>query len=60
VHVISPRDDLYTGNAVDGVVMRDWLAGAVNDPDAVSDRVEEGTLVEAFPGVDPFACAVAP
>lgn len=59
VHVISPRD-LYTTNSVDGVVMRDWLAGAVNDPDAVTDRVEEGTLVEAYPGVVPFPCAVAP
>src|SRR5262249_47916582 len=26
-HVISPRNELYTGRAVDGQVMRDWLAG---------------------------------
>lgn len=60
VHVISPRPDLYASYAVDGVVMRDWLAGAVSNPDAVTDRVEEGNLVEAYPGVEPFDCPAAP
>jgi hypothetical protein len=60
VHVISTRTDLYTSRPVDGETMRDWLAGAVEDGDAVVDRVEEGNLVEVVPGVEPFACEVAP
>lgn len=59
-HVISPFPDLFRGNEVDGVEMADWLWGAVTDPDAVVNRVEEGTLVEAYPGVEPFPCEVAP
>jgi hypothetical protein len=59
-HVISPRNELYTARAVDGEVMRDWLAGAFSDPDGVADRAEEGTLVDAFPGVMPFPCPVSP
>ena len=59
-HVISPFPDLFRGNTVDGVEMADWLWGAVTDPDAVVNRVEEGTLVEAYPGVEPFPCEVAP
>jgi hypothetical protein len=38
------------------VIMRDWLAGGFTAPDAVSDRVEEGTLVADYPGVMPFPC----
>jgi hypothetical protein len=58
-HVISPRPQIYAGE-VDGAVLRDWLAGAFADPAAVRDRVEEGTLVEDFPGVMRFPCPVAP
>ena len=28
------------------------------NPAAVTDRTEEGTLVAAFPGVQPFACDI--
>ncbi len=59
VHVISPREELYTNRPVDSVVMRDWLEGAFSDPDAVTDRVEEGTLVDEYPGVMPFPCPVS-
>jgi hypothetical protein len=58
VHVISPRQDLYTSRPVDGVIMRDWLAGGFTAPDAVVDRVEEGTLVADYAGVMPFPCDV--
>ena len=58
IHVVSPRPELYTNRPVDGVIMRDWLAGAFNDPDAVTDRVEEGTLVADYPGVQPFPCDI--
>jgi Pectinacetylesterase len=58
VHVISPREELYTSRPVDGVIMRDWLAGAFTNPDDVTDRVEEGTLVQDIPGVMPFPCDI--
>lgn len=43
-----------------GVALEDWLSGAFSDPTSVVDRVEEGTLVSAFPGVNAFTCAVDP
>lgn len=58
VHVIATRENLFTGYAVDGFVMRDWLAGAISSPDGVVDAVTEGTLVADHPGVNPFPCAV--
>ncbi|MGH7786946.1 MAG: pectin acetylesterase-family hydrolase [Candidatus Binatia bacterium] len=59
VHVVSPRQDLYTDRPVDGVIMRDWLASAFDAPATVTDHVEEGTLVDDYPGVLPFDCPVA-
>ena len=60
LHVISPRPELYAGHPVDGEILRDWLASGFSDPASVVSRVEEGPLVEDFPGVAPFACPVAP
>jgi len=56
VHVISPRPELYTDHPLDGVVLRDWLASGFSAPDAITDHIEEGTLVTDIPGVEPFAC----
>ena len=60
IHVISLRNELYTARPVDGVIMRDWLASDFSAPDTVVDQVEEGTLVQDYPGVMPFDCPVAP
>lgn len=57
--VISWRQDFYE-REVDGIALRDWLAGAISDPDNVVDRVEEGTFVEDIPGTEEFPCEVAP
>jgi hypothetical protein len=57
-HVISTRQTLFTGYAVDGVLMRDWLAQAMTSPDTLADAVEEGTLTTSIPGVLPFPCMV--
>lgn len=43
-----------------GVTLAEWIGGAVDDPESVVDRVEEGNLVAAFPGVQPFTCPVDP
>jgi len=45
--------------AVDGVVMRDWLSAFIG-AGRVQNQVVEGTLVQAYPGVNPFPCPVAP
>lgn len=58
VHVISLRPELFSDNSVDGELMVDWLWGAVTDPDGVQNRVEEGDLVDLFPGVEPFPCDI--
>ena len=59
-HVISARNEIYTGYAIDGVVLRDFMASVFDDPASVTDHAEEGTLVQAIPGVLPFACPVTP
>ncbi len=62
-HVIATKEALFTGSSpaesvVDGIVMRDWLANAVTDPDNVPDAVAEGTLATSISGVNPFPCTV--
>jgi hypothetical protein len=57
-HVIATKTNLFTGMTADGIVMRDWLALAMSDPDSVFDAVDEGTLSTAIANVDPFPCAV--
>lgn len=48
----------WNGATVGGTVMRDWLGAAMDDPDAVVDRVEEGTIVADFPGSVAFPCSI--
>ncbi len=57
-HVIATKTNLYTGQAVDGIVMRDWLDAAMSDPDNVPDAVEEGSLVGSISGVNAFPCSI--
>jgi hypothetical protein len=57
IHGMLQSDARFTTMTSDGVALRDWLAGAVADPDGVVDRVEEGTLA-TNPSIAPFACAV--
>jgi hypothetical protein len=57
-HVISTRETLFTTKAVDGIVMRDWLAMAMSMPDLLPDAVEEGTLVGDIAGVNAFPCTI--
>ena len=57
MHGMLQSDSRFTATASDGVSLRDWLATAMSDPDAVVDLVEEGTLA-SNPSIDPFACVV--
>ena len=59
IHVVSVRDELWLGS-VDGEVMKDWLWGAMINPDQVKNRVEESDFVSAVPGVTPYPCGVSP
>jgi hypothetical protein len=56
-HVITLQQDLWTG-AVDGEILNDFLLTAVEAPDDLRSRVEEGDFVEVLPGVEPFPCAL--
>jgi hypothetical protein len=57
-HVIATRQNLFTGQSVDGILMRDWLDLAMTDGDNLFDAVEEGTLVTDYAGVNAFPCAI--
>lgn len=59
VHVVTVRDELWAGD-VAGQAMKDWVAQAVDDPDALVSRAEEADFVQDVPGVEPFPCEVAP
>lgn len=59
LHVVSLRSDLWE-TEVDGEVMRDWFVRAMEQPDTLQSRVEEGDFTEVYPGVEPFPCEVAP
>lgn len=59
VHVVS-TGSLWS-QSVDSEVMADWVWNAViGAPEVVVDRMEEGNFGQAFPGVAPFPCMVAP
>ena len=55
-HTILTVGSRWGTVTADGVTVRDFLAGAVADPDGVVDHVDEGTLVADYPGVMPIAC----
>ena len=57
-HTIVTDTSVFAGPPVAGIEMRDWLDRAINDPDTLTDAVEEGSLVSTIPGVLPFACPV--
>lgn len=48
---------IFTTLTAGGIVLGDWLAGAMTAPAAVSDAVGEGTLVTTY-GANPFGCQV--
>lgn len=57
-HVITTKTNLFTGMTAGGIIMRDWLDLAMNDPDAAFDAVDEGTLSTTVTNVNPFPCPV--
>ncbi len=61
VHVVSPRDEFWTGS-VAGETMSDWFVRAVEQPETMASRAEEGDFttseIEELAGIEPFACAL--
>ena len=41
-----------------GTRLRDWVGGAITDPDGVIDKIATGTIEADRPGVLPFPCSV--
>ncbi|MEO0325260.1 MAG: hypothetical protein AAF447_20045, partial [Myxococcota bacterium] len=61
VHVVSPRDEFFTGS-VAGEVMRDWFVRAVERPETMESFAEEGDFTTSdlpeLAGIEPFACSL--
>jgi Pectinacetylesterase len=57
LHGMLQSNSRFTSITSDGIVLRDWLAAAMSDPDNVADLVEEGTLASS-PSINPFPCSV--
>lgn len=55
VHVVSVRPEHWSGS-VAGQTMKDWFETALDDPDALESRAEEGDFVALVDGVQPFPC----
>jgi hypothetical protein len=60
IHTMLRSDSLFSGLTAQGVAVRDYVFGAMVDPGAVVDRVDEGTLVVDRPGTNPIPCALPP
>jgi hypothetical protein len=56
VHTMLRNNTLFATLTAQGVSPRDYLFAAMSDPGSVVDRVDEGNLVTAIPGVNPFPC----
>jgi hypothetical protein len=59
-HTMLRTDSRFIGLTAEGVSPRDYTFDAMTDPTAVVDRVDEGTLVTDYPGVNPFPCTLPP
>lgn len=55
-HTILTDFTRYNTVTAGGITVAQWLADAIDDPTAVVDRVDEGTLVADIPGVAPIPC----
>lgn len=53
------NDNTNWNNATIGAtLLRDWVGGAMTNPTAVIDKMQEGTLQADYPGVQPFPCTI--
>jgi hypothetical protein len=52
------ENPLYNGLTVQGMLLRDWLGGAMTSPATLVDRVDTGTIVPDISGAMPFPCTL--
>jgi hypothetical protein len=55
IHGLLNKSTTFPSMTSAGATLGDWLSSAFANPDAVVDRVEEGTLAADY-GATPFAC----
>lgn len=55
-HTILTAASRWSSVTAGGVTLPTFLAAAIASPDAVTDHVDEGTLVVDYPGVNPLGC----
>jgi hypothetical protein len=60
IHTMLRNNTLFQTLSAQGVAVRDYVFGAMTNPAAVVDRVDEGTIVADRPGVNPIPCALPP
>jgi hypothetical protein len=53
------NDPNWDNATIGGTLLRNWVGGAIGDPDGVTDKVATGTLEADRPGVLPFPCTPA-
>jgi hypothetical protein len=58
IHTVLRSNTHMQNLTADGETLGGFLTGAFFDPENTLDRVDEGTLVASFPGVQPFPCAL--
>ena len=59
-HTILTTESRWTTVTAVHELLPDFLAAAIAHPDAVTDHVDEGTLVADYPGVNPLGCPGSP
>ncbi|MDX2171233.1 MAG: pectin acetylesterase-family hydrolase [Deltaproteobacteria bacterium] len=58
IHGMINSNPDWNGDAIDGVLLRDWVGNAMASPNSVTDLIGLGTLENDFPGVLPFPCTL--
>lgn len=58
IHPLYASDTIDSTLTAESTVLRDWTNVGIFDPSNVQDRIDEGALVTAFPGVQPFPCTI--
>jgi hypothetical protein len=58
IHGMINSNPDWNNDAIDGVLLRDWVGNAMAAPNSVTDLIGLGTLETDFPGVLPFPCTL--
>ncbi len=59
VHGTIADNGEWNNMTVGGTRLRDWVGGTMTSPDAIPEKIGQGTLQADFPGLLPFPCATS-